>query len=192
MLWVFSSPSPRWRILCCGCSSGLRVYAAAGRDALLNSSSRDRSRGGPGTAIVFHRITSHDATDAFYSRRQMYKHGYSKHTDSSHKGRALDRSSVGVGVPSALSHTVVNAHRMDKGRPVLYTNKHQVTWLKVVSPRPENDPHIGWTRHSSPCKHDSGGEDSNWVPSSQSEMVRPKLFWSEWEFNSCELKLKDM
>lgn len=52
------------------------MYAAAGRDALLNSSgnSRDRkrSRGGPGTAIVFYRITGRHTSHAIYTRQQAH------------------------------------------------------------------------------------------------------------------------
>ncbi|MED6237227.1 hypothetical protein ATANTOWER_021056 [Ataeniobius toweri] len=52
----------------------MSVYAAACRDALLNSSSgsRDinRSRGGPGAAIVFQRITDQSTTNTIYSKQQ--------------------------------------------------------------------------------------------------------------------------
>ncbi|MEQ2248032.1 hypothetical protein ILYODFUR_015126, partial [Ilyodon furcidens] len=77
-------PSPRWRTLCCGCCPGMSVYAAACRDALLNSSSgsRDinRSRGGPGAAIVFQRITHQSTTNTIYSKQQANK------TSSLHDG----------------------------------------------------------------------------------------------------------
>lgn len=65
--------SPRWRSLCWGCRPGVSVYACAGTGALLKSrgSSRDRkaSRGGPGTAIVMHRVTSQHAAHTIYTKQ---------------------------------------------------------------------------------------------------------------------------
>lgn len=118
-----------WRSLCCGCRPGMSVYASAGRDALLNSSgsSRDRkrSRGGPGTAIVYHRITGRHTSHYIYIGQQVHADVHTlTHTHNSrdnelchYKGQALDCSPVQLkfplplrkrgfrGVPSALSHT---------------------------------------------------------------------------------------
>lgn len=104
---------PRWRSLCWGWRPGVSVYAAAGRDALLNSSGSSRgrsmSRGGPGTAIVLHRITGRHTSHAIYTKQQAHAYVHTQvhiqytHTHTSrdnelrhNKGRALDCSPVAM------------------------------------------------------------------------------------------------
>lgn len=102
-------PSPRWRTLCCGCRPGVSVYAAAGSDALLNSSgsSRDRrrSRGGPGTAIVFHRITGRHTSHVIYTRQQWTRRcPYTgTHTAHTHTQTHISRGT--------MSHVITKAGR---------------------------------------------------------------------------------
>lgn len=100
--------SPRWRSLCWGCRPGVSVYAAAGGEALLKSSSRDRemSGGGPGTAIVLQIRQLTCSPRYLYQRTQMYctyTGAHTKHTQQytsgdnkrwHNKGRALDCSPV--------------------------------------------------------------------------------------------------
>lgn len=149
-------PSPRWRSLCWGCRLGVSVFAAAGRDALLNSRDRRMSRGGSGTAIILHRITGRHTSRPIYTRQQTHAgvhrpvHIQYKHTTAHLQGQwaaPQQRPSAGLfscisfhccwekkacwGVPSALSHTAhivcSPTHTMDKGTQSLYTNTHQVT-----------------------------------------------------------------
>lgn len=105
--------SPRARSLCCGvCLPWASVYAAAGRDALLNSSgsSRDRrrSRGGPGTAIVFpqnHPPGTHPTlfipgskhtADVHTQVQYTHTHTFRDNELCHNKGRALDCSPVAM------------------------------------------------------------------------------------------------
>lgn len=113
MCFCVCSPSPRWRSLCWGCRPGLSEYAAAGRDALLNSRDRKMSRAGTGMAIVLQRITSRRKTHAIYTKQQahadvntqvciQYTHTHTQQYTSRdnelrhNKGGVLDCSSVAV------------------------------------------------------------------------------------------------